>query len=67
MADYIPGPDLNFQATLSNFVIYANANLAAVGLTAPEMAPITAAQTGWATAFPAQSMSHDSLVLPHDM
>lgn len=29
MADYIPGPDANFQAWQSNFVTYANANLAA--------------------------------------
>jgi len=53
MADYIPGPDANFQAWQSNFVVYANANLLALGLTAPDMASITAAQTGWATAFPA--------------
>lgn len=53
MADYIPGPDANFQAWQSNFVTYANANLAALGLTAADMAPITAAQTTWATAFPA--------------
>jgi len=56
MADYIPGPDANFQAWQSNFVVYANANLVALGLTAPDMAPITAAQTGWATAFPAHSI-----------
>lgn len=53
MADYIPGPDASFQAWQANFVTYANANLAALGLTAPDMAPITAAQTGWTTAFPA--------------
>ena len=53
MADYIPGPDANFQAWQSNFVTYANANLAALGLTAADLAPITAAQTTWATAFPA--------------
>jgi hypothetical protein len=53
MADYIPGPDANFQAWQSNFVTYANANLAALGLTAADMTPITTAQTGWATAFPA--------------
>ena len=53
MADYIPGPDANFQAWQSNFVTYANANLAALGLTAADMAPITANQTTWATAFPA--------------
>ena len=53
MADYIPGPDANFQAWQSNFVIYANANLAALGLVAADMTPVTTAQTGWATAFPA--------------
>lgn len=53
MADYIPGPDANFQAWQSNFVTYANANLAALGLTAADMAPITAAQTTWTTAYPA--------------
>lgn len=53
MADYIPGPDANFQAWQANFVTYANANLAALGLTAADMAPITAAQGTWATAFPA--------------
>jgi hypothetical protein len=53
MADYIPGPDANFQAWQSNFVTYANANLAALGLVAADLAPITAAQTTWATAFPA--------------
>jgi hypothetical protein len=53
MADYIPGPDANFQAWQSNFVTYANANLAALGLVAADMTPVTTAQTGWATAFPA--------------
>jgi len=42
-ADDIPRPDANFQAWQSNFVVYANANLVALGLTAPDMAPITAA------------------------
>jgi hypothetical protein len=53
MADYIPGPDASFQAWQANFVTYANANLAALGLTAADMAPITAAQAAWASAFPA--------------
>ena len=53
MADYIPGPDGSFQAWQANFVTYANANLAALGLVAADMAPITAAQTNWNTAFPA--------------
>ncbi|MFO0376588.1 MAG: hypothetical protein ACK51N_06025, partial [bacterium] len=53
MADYIPGPDASFQAWQSNFVTYANANLTALGLTAADLAPVTAAQGTWATAFPA--------------
>jgi hypothetical protein len=53
MADYIPGPDASFQAWQSNFVTYANANLAALGLVAADMVPITTGQTAWATAFPA--------------
>lgn len=53
MADYIPGPDASFQAWQSNFVTYANANLAGLGLTAPDMVPVTAAQATWAAAFPA--------------
>ncbi len=53
MADYIPGPDANFQAWQANFVTYANANLAALGLVAADMTPITSAQGVWTTAFPA--------------
>jgi hypothetical protein len=53
MADYIPGPDANFQAWQSNFVTYANANLAALGLVAADMAPITAAQAPWVSGFTA--------------
>ncbi len=46
MADYIPGPDASFHAWQSNFVTYANGNLAALGLVAADMTPITTAQTG---------------------
>ena len=53
MADYIPGPDASFQAWQSNFVTYANANLAALGLVAADMTPITAAQTPWQNGFTA--------------
>lgn len=47
MADYLPGPDADFENWVSNFVTYANANLAALGLVAADMAPITAAQTAF--------------------
>ena len=53
MADYILGPDANFQVSQSNFATYANANLAALGLVAADMTPVTAAQAGRTTAFPA--------------
>ena len=53
MADYIPGPDANFQAWQSNFDTYANANLVALGLVAGDMTPVTAAQSIWVAAFPA--------------
>jgi hypothetical protein len=53
MADYIPGPDASFQAWQSNFVTYANANLAALGLVAADMTPITAAQSPWVNGFTA--------------
>lgn len=51
MADYIPGPDANFNAWLANFVTYANANLAALGLVAADMTPVTTSQTAWSTGF----------------
>ncbi len=49
MPDYIPGGDAEFGAWLGNFVTYANTNLAALGLVAGGMTPITAAQTTWAS------------------
>ena len=33
-ADYIPAPDTDFNNWQTNFVTYANANLAAIGLVA---------------------------------
>lgn len=47
MADYLPGPDTNYQAWVTNFVTYANANLAALGLVAADMTPVTTAQTAF--------------------
>ena len=37
MLDYIPGGDAEFGAWLGNFVTYASANLAALGLVAGDM------------------------------
>lgn len=53
MADYIPAPDAEFNSWQANFVDYANANLAALGLDAADMAPIDAAQGDWDVDFPA--------------
>lgn len=53
MADYLPGPDADYQACVTNFVTYANANLAALGLVAGDMTPVTTAQTAWNTGFAA--------------
>jgi len=36
-----------------NFVSYANANLAALGLVAADLVPITGGQTTWTAAYPA--------------
>ncbi len=45
MADYIPGPDADFQAWVANFVTYASANMAALGLVPADLTPISSAQT----------------------
>lgn len=53
MADYLPGPDADYQAWVTNFVTYANANLAALGLTAGDMLAVTAGQTAFNSGFTA--------------
>jgi hypothetical protein len=53
MADYLPGPDADYQAWVLNFVTYANANLTALGLVAADLAPITSGQTAFNTGFTA--------------
>jgi hypothetical protein len=53
MADYLPGPDADYQAWVTNFVTYANANLAALGLVAADMTPVTTNQTTFNTNFAA--------------
>jgi hypothetical protein len=45
MADYLPGPDESYESWINNFVNYASANLAALGLVAGDMVPVTSAQT----------------------
>ena len=53
MADYLPGSDADYQAWVTNFVTYANANLVALGLAAADLTPVTAAQTTFNTSFAA--------------
>ena len=55
-ADYIPGADGEFDAWQSNFVTYATANAAALGLDPlVDIPPLTAAQGGWATDYAANT------------
>ncbi len=53
MPDYIPRADADFDSWQANFVTYANANLAALGLVAGDLVPIAGGQTGWTTAYTA--------------
>jgi hypothetical protein len=53
MADYIPTTDADFNTWQDNFVTYVNSNLAALGLTAADLTPVTAAQSQWQTAYAA--------------
>ena len=56
MADYIPQSDGLFQAWQSNFVAYAVANAAALGLDPlTDIPPLTDAQTVWDTDYPAHT------------
>ncbi len=48
MADYIPSADGDFDAWQANFITYASANAASLGLDPlVDIPPLTAAQTTW--------------------
>jgi hypothetical protein len=49
--DYIPRGDAEFHNWQNNFVFYADANLAALGLVAGDLTPIIAAGSAWSSAF----------------
>jgi hypothetical protein len=49
--DYVPRPDGNFDTWQANFVSYVSANMAALGLVAGDITPLTTAQTAWTTAY----------------
>lgn len=50
MSDYIPTSDAEFFTWLNNFVNYANANVAALGLVAADVTPLETAATTFNTA-----------------
>ena len=51
--DYIPSADADFDVWQQNFYTYVNTHLAELGLTAAELAPLTASQTAWQNAYAA--------------
>ncbi|MCC6322087.1 MAG: hypothetical protein IT438_11710 [Phycisphaerales bacterium] len=51
MADYLPGPDADYQAWVANFVTYASANMGALGLVAADLAPVSTAQSNFSADF----------------
>ncbi len=56
MADYIPAPDGDFDTWQTNFLAYATANAAALGLDPlVDIPPLTAAQGTWSTDFGANA------------
>jgi len=55
MPDYLPTADAELIAWLQNFTTYANANLAALGLVAADMTPVTTAFTALQSAFNANN------------
>lgn len=50
MSDYIPTSDAEFSAWLNNFIKYADAHLAELGLVAADITPLSAAATAFNTA-----------------
>jgi hypothetical protein len=56
MPDYIPSPDGDFDAWQINFITYASANAAALGLDPlVDIPPLTAAQGVWTSDYPANA------------
>lgn len=62
MADYIPTNDADFNVWQQNYTTTANANLAALGLVASDMTPITAAATVWASSYTSHVAAQASAV-----
>jgi predicted phage tail protein len=53
MPDFIPAPDPDFHDWVVPFNAYVNTNMATLGLTATDVAPLTAAVNDWTVAYPA--------------
>ena len=51
MPDYLPPSDGQFDAWQANFTTYVSANMAALGLVAADVTPLTDAQTAWTPAY----------------
>src|ERR1700687_143633 len=53
MSDYLPSSDADYSVWVDNFITYANANLAALGLTAADVAPVQSAHAAFKAALTA--------------
>ena len=60
MADYIPNGDADFNTWQQNFMTAVSANPADFGLTAADIAPLTAKQTTWAQTYTANAAAQAS-------
>lgn len=60
MPDYIPAADAEFHVWQENFIAYAGANLAALGLVAADLTPVSTASSTWKTLYPAHIAAADA-------
>lgn len=60
MSDYIPQTDGHFDSWQKNFLIYASAHVADLGLTPADIAPLTALQTAWTTEYTAHTAAQNA-------
>src|SRR5438309_302401 len=56
--DYIPRSDSDFNSWIHNFATFLNANLAALGLTAEDVAPLNTKVAKWDIAYPSHTTAH---------
>lgn len=60
MSGYIPRRDADFHIWQQNFLTYAAAHQADLGLTAGDLAPLTGGQTDWAAALTAHTAAQNA-------